>query len=58
MNQQKENELIKRIRDGEPQAFSILVDQYRQSVYSLILQIVSLPEDAEELTQDAFFKAF
>ena len=58
MDQKKEKELIKRIRDGEPQAFSILVGQYQQPVYSLILQIVSSHEDAEELTQDAFVKAF
>ncbi len=58
MDQQKEKELIKRIRDGEPQAFSILVGHYQQPLYNLILQIVSSPEDAEELTQDAFVKAF
>lgn len=58
MDQKTEKELIKRIRDGEPQAFSILVGQYQEPLFNLILQIVSSPEDAEELTQDAFVRAF
>jgi RNA polymerase sigma-70 factor, ECF subfamily len=58
MNPGIEKELIKRIRDGETEAFSELLNQHQDAVYSLIVQIVSSREDAEELTQDVFIKAF
>ncbi len=53
-----EQELIFRKRQGEPEAFSELLKQHQHSVYSLILQIVSSQQDAEELTQDVFMKAY
>ncbi len=53
-----EKELINRIRNGEPEAFSKLLQQHQLKVHSLIIQIVSSQEDAEELTQDVFVKAY
>ena len=38
--------------------FSHFVEQYSHSVYSMIVRIVQSREDAEELSQDAFLKAF
>jgi RNA polymerase sigma-70 factor (ECF subfamily) len=58
MNPGNEKELIKRIQDGETGAFSALLHQHQDAVFSLIVQIVSSREDAEELTQDVFIKAF
>ncbi len=53
-----ERDLINRIRSGEPGAFSGLLRQHQHTVYSLIVQMVSSREDAEELTQDVFVKAY
>mgnify|MGYP001043924485 CR=1 FL=1 len=53
-----ERGLIDRIRSGEPDAFAELLRQYQQTVHSLIFQVVSSREDAEELTQDVFVKAY
>ena len=53
-----EKGLIHRIRNGEPEAFSELLHQYQHKVHALIFQIVSSREDAEELTQDVFVKAY
>jgi RNA polymerase sigma-70 factor, ECF subfamily len=53
-----DRDIISRILDGEPEAYSFLLRRYQRQVYSLIRQIVGSREDAEELTQDVFMKAF
>ncbi|HJV79126.1 MAG TPA: sigma-70 family RNA polymerase sigma factor [Paludibacter sp.] len=58
MNNQDELNYIERIRDGETNLFSYFVTCYSNSIYSLIVRIVLTKEDAEELTQDSFLKAF
>ncbi len=58
MEQQDEVNYIKRILEGETNLFSYFLDRYGRPIYSLIVQIVSCKEDAEELTQDSFVKAF
>lgn len=49
---------IKRIQSGDTASFACLLDKYSRPVYSLIYRIVSNQEDAEELAQDVFLKAF
>lgn len=49
---------IKRILEGETNLFSCFLDRYSRSIHSLISRIISSKEDAEELTQDTFVKAF
>lgn len=56
--QTKETELIKRTVAGDTEAFALLADRYSRSVYSLVARIAGSAEDAEELTQDVFLKAF
>ena len=58
MEQKDEISYVKRILDGETELFSVFLDSYSHSLYSLIVQIVRCPEDAEELVQDVFLKAF
>ena len=58
MNNPDELNYIERIRNGETNLFSYLVTRYSNSIYSLIVRIVLTKEDAEELTQDSFLKAF
>ncbi|MBB3187640.1 RNA polymerase sigma factor [Microbacter margulisiae] len=53
-----ETDYIRRMIDGETRLFSYFLDRYSRPVYSLIIQLVSNHEDAEELTQDTFMKAF
>ncbi len=50
--------LIKRIVAGDTESFAALADRYSRSVYSLTARIAGSAEDAEELTQDTFLKAF
>ena len=58
MNNQDELNYIERILAGETNLFSYFVNSYSNSIYSLIVRIVQTNEDAEELTQDSFLKAF
>lgn len=58
MQQQEEQELIRRIVNGETDLYAIFAERYGRVVYTLVSRIVGCPEDAEELTQDVFLKAF
>jgi len=49
---------IERTLDGETEYFSFLLDKYNHLVFSLIYKMAKNREDAEELTQDVFVKAF
>lgn len=58
MVQNEDTRYIARILNGETECFSIFIDRYGRPLYSLVVQIVGCPEDAEELVQDVFLKAF
>ena len=49
---------IGKILAGDTACFGCLLDRYSRPVFSLIVKIVRNREDAEELTQDVFVKAF
>lgn len=49
---------IHRIRAGDREAFSGLVDRYRDMVYTLCLRMLSNEMDADEAAQDVFLKAY
>lgn len=51
-------ELVKRILNGEDALFGELIQKYQQRVYSTIYHMTANHEDATDLTQDAFVKAF
>lgn len=53
-----EKHIIRRILNGETALYEYFLNTYGQQVFSLIVRIVSNQEDAEELTQDVFLKAF
>jgi RNA polymerase sigma factor (sigma-70 family) len=49
---------IKKVLDGDPNAFAPLVEKYKTMAYNISLKLVRHPEDAEEITQDSFIKAY
>ncbi len=53
-----DNEIISRVLQGDHQAFAGLVTRYQNYVFTLALRMVKSREDAEEVAQDAFIKAF
>ena len=50
--------IIEKALLGEQQGFALLVEKYEQYVFTLALRIVKNREDAHEVAQDAFLKAF
>lgn len=55
---QDEAHIIQEILNGKTALYEYFLDKYGQQVYLLVARIVSCQEDAEELTQDVFLKAF
>ncbi len=49
-----EQELVTALKAGNEQAFSYLYDHYSGSLYSIILQIVKIPETANDVLQEVF----
>ncbi|RME70629.1 MAG: sigma-70 family RNA polymerase sigma factor [Verrucomicrobia bacterium] len=50
--------LIERVQAGEVAAFDVLVQRYRERIFSVIYNLTSNREDAADLTQETFIKAF
>ncbi len=50
--------LIERVQAGEVAAFDVLVRKYRERLYGIIYNLTANREDAADLTQEAFIKAF
>jgi RNA polymerase sigma-70 factor (ECF subfamily) len=51
-------ELVARAKAGDAAAFDELVRKYRARVYSLPLHLTGQASDADDITQDAFLKAY
>ncbi|MDN3687119.1 RNA polymerase sigma factor [Cyclobacterium jeungdonense] len=52
-------ELIdKAVRDKDQQAYASLMKRYKKAVYFMILKMIRDADDAEDLTMEAFAKAF
>jgi len=50
--------LVKLAVDGDEKAFAELMNRYRDSIYYMLLKMVNNPSDADDLTIEAFGKAF
>ena len=50
--------LVKEARRGNEKAFARLMNRYRDSIYYMLLKMVNNQSDAEDLTIEAFGKAF
>ncbi len=53
-----DTELVQRARGGDAQAYGELVQRHHRRVYQLVYNMTSNHQDAEDLTQDAFVRAF
>jgi len=51
-------ELVQNALDGDEKAFTRLLSRYRDSIYFMLLKMVNNRNDAEDLTLEAFGKAF
>jgi len=55
---QYDYELVLHAMDGDQKAYADLLGRYRDAIYFMLLKMVNNPSDAEDLTIEAFGKAF
>ena len=58
MTKDEELAVIQKVQNGDVNAFEDLVAAYEQNVYNLALRMTGNPEDAEDMAQEAFLKAY
>ena len=58
MTREQELAVIRRVQRGDSNAFEYLVAAYEKNVYNLALRMTGNPEDAEDMAQEAFLKAY
>ena len=51
-------DVVRRVQAGDVAAFDTLIRKYRERLYGVVYNLTSNREDAADLTQDAFIKAF
>ena len=58
MTREQEAAVIQSILDGDVNAFETLVKEYEKNVYNLALRMTGNSEDAADMSQEAFIKAY
>lgn len=58
MTREQEAAVIKAVLDGDVDAFELLVKEYEKNVYNLALRMTGNSEDAADMSQEAFIKAY
>jgi RNA polymerase sigma-70 factor (ECF subfamily) len=53
-----EADLVAKAKAGDEQAFTVLVNQYERKIYRLAKHITQNDEDAEDVLQESFLKAY
>ena len=53
-----EKQIVARAQQGDTAAFETLVDMHAKYVYNLALRVVQNPQEAEDLAQEAFLRAW
>jgi RNA polymerase sigma-70 factor (ECF subfamily) len=55
---QLDNELVRRVQQGDKKAFDALVKKYQHKIAQLINRYIKDPHEALDVSQDAFIKAY
>ncbi len=58
MTSEQEKAWVRECREGNTRAFEPLVNEYKKPVYNAALRMVGDPDDAADITQSVFVKAF
>jgi RNA polymerase sigma-70 factor (ECF subfamily) len=53
-----DSDAIRAVLAGDEEAFRVLVDRYRHSIFNLAYRLTGRPHDAEDLAQDTFLQAY
>ena len=58
MTREQELTIIRRVQHGDVNAFELLVAAYEKNVFNVAMQMVGNREDAQDMAQEAFLKAY
>lgn len=58
MDKNSDQIYIDKVLQGDTNAFAYLINKYKDMAYTLAIKIVKSHEDAEEVAQDSFLKAY
>ena len=58
MTREEESRIVQKVIKGDVNAFEKLVIEYEKSVYNIALRMTGNSEDASDMTQEAFIKAY
>ncbi len=54
----EDRELIDQFKGGNKQAFNLLVNKYREKVYSIVFRMLRNEDEAMDISQDVFVRAY
>lgn len=58
MTREQESAIVRKVLGGDANAFETLVLEYEKNVYNIALRMTGNSEDAADMTQEAFIKAY
>lgn len=58
MEQDQESEIVARVLQGEREVFTLLVEEYKAPIFNLAFRMTGNREDAGELAQETFVRAY
>ena len=58
MGKETDKELVRRVQKGDRRAFDLLFSRYQFKIMNLVSRYLREPEDVQDVTQEAFIKAF
>ncbi|HZJ93367.1 MAG TPA: RNA polymerase sigma factor RpoE [Thiopseudomonas sp.] len=58
MTADDDQQLVKRVQNGDKRAFDLLVLKYQHRILGLVVRFVHDPHEAQDVTQEAFIKAY
>ena len=58
MDQKIEAEIVARVLKGDRQAYALLIEEYKSPIYNLAYRMTGNSEDADDLTQETFIRAY
>lgn len=53
-----DEQIIKLVKQGQTEKFSLLVERYQQKIYGLCSRILGHPQDGEDVAQEVFIKVY
>ncbi len=58
LTREQEAQIVRRVLAGDVNAFETLVTEYEKGVYAIAQRMTGNPEDAADMTQETFIKAY